>query len=200
VSLSSLVNDLAARVATEFKTVRSQLATGLAGKADDTAVVKTSGDQSISGVKTFISGLIAPNPTQAGSPIRNDDTRLSDARTPTAHTHSTADITRTIPAEVAAANGATITPTTTADLYRARTTGATATLAVPSGTATDAEVLNVEVYATVALALTLAAGYVETGAITTSQSVAAGKVLHLALRYRSIAPAGWRVLAVTPDA
>lgn len=87
-SLSSLVADLATRIGQEVKAVRAELTSGLSGKADDSAVVKLTGAQSVGGVKTFTSGVSLPNPSLPESAVRNDDTRLSNARTPTAHASS----------------------------------------------------------------------------------------------------------------
>lgn len=51
-------------------------------------VVKTDGDQSISGVKNF-----ATTPQVGGvSVVKNDDSRLTDTRTPKAHTHSVEEV------------------------------------------------------------------------------------------------------------
>lgn len=88
-SLSSLVNDLAARIGQEIKLVRQQQATALSTKADTSTVVTLTGAQTVQGVKTFTSGIGVPEPNVANSAIRNDDTRLSDARTPVTHSHTT---------------------------------------------------------------------------------------------------------------
>lgn len=57
-------------------------------KITSTAVTLT-GDQSVAGVKTF-----ATAPTVGGvALVKNDDVRLTDSRTPKAHTHTTADVT-----------------------------------------------------------------------------------------------------------
>jgi hypothetical protein len=92
-SLSSLVNDLATRVGQEIKAVRAELSAGLSSKANDSAVVHNTGAENISGVKAFLSGLTVPNPSASAHPVRHDDSRLSNARTPTAHTHAQSDVT-----------------------------------------------------------------------------------------------------------
>lgn len=57
-------------------------------KVSSTAVTLT-GDQSVAGVKTF-----ATTPTVGGvALVKSDDVRLTDSRTPTAHTHTTAEVT-----------------------------------------------------------------------------------------------------------
>lgn len=56
-------------------------------KVSSTAVTLT-GDQSVAGVKTF-----ATTPTVGGvALVKNDDVRLTDSRTPTTHTHTTAQV------------------------------------------------------------------------------------------------------------
>lgn len=114
-SLSSLVNALAGRLATEFVTVRGELSSGLAGKAAST---HTHAESDVTGLTT---DLAAKAPTSrtltAGTGLTGggdlsanrtftvsygtssttacvgNDSRLSDARTPTAHSHAESDIT-----------------------------------------------------------------------------------------------------------
>lgn len=150
----------------------------------------------------------------AGTAAQGNDVRLSDARPPTAHshtpsevgaapashTHPTTDVVKVISSQVTVGNGGTATPTQTADIARFNSTGATATLAVPSGTPADGSVVNSEVYATgSATTLTLASGYVLTGGQATTVVIPTGRVAFIASRYRSVAPIGWRVLAVSVD-
>jgi hypothetical protein len=71
----------------------SGLAAALAAKATDTAVVHLAGAETISGAKAFSTAPTVPTPGAAGNPVRHDDTRLSDARTPTTHTHAESDVT-----------------------------------------------------------------------------------------------------------
>ena len=119
---------------------------------------------------------------------------------PATHTHSSADVTRTVASQTSIGNGGTATPAASADIDRFTTTGTSATLATPSGTAADGAVVNVEVYSTGSTTnLALAGGYTLTGGQASPVAVPPGKVCHLALRYRGIAPAGWRVLAVSVD-
>jgi hypothetical protein len=113
-SLVSQVSALATRLATEFNDVRSEVAASLAGKADtsalaakatDSAVVHLAGAETVSGVKTFSAAPSVPAPSAAGNPIRHDDSRLSNARTPTAHktTHATGGTDALAPADIGAA-------------------------------------------------------------------------------------------------
>lgn len=214
------------------------LTPGEIGAAADTAVVHTTGAETISGLKTFVNGVAVAHPSAANMAVRHDDPRLSDARTPTAHghspasigaatadhthsgyatvnhghspgsigaaaashTHTSADVTRTIGAQTSVGNGGTATPAAAADVDRFTTTGSSATLATPSGTAVDGAVVNVEVYSTGSTTnLALAGGYTLTGGQSSPVAVPSGKAAHLALRYRAIAPAGWRILAVSVD-
>lgn len=180
------------------------------GAALDTDTVHRTGTETISGTKTVPVGAgntwAFQQPPQieigtaADHPVRRDDPRLSDARTPTAHTHTSADVTRTIVSQTSVGNGGTATPAASADIDRFTTSGTSATLATPSGTAVDGAVVNVEVYSTGSTTnLALAGGYTLTGGQASPVAVPSGKVCHLALRYRGIAPAGWRVLAVSVD-
>ena len=47
-----------------------------------------SGDQTVAGVKTFSSPPVVPVGSAAGNPVRRDDARLGDSRTPTSHASS----------------------------------------------------------------------------------------------------------------
>jgi hypothetical protein len=47
-------------------------------------VVHNTGTETVGGVKTFSSAPVVPTPGASGNPIRNDDTRLSNERTPLA--------------------------------------------------------------------------------------------------------------------
>lgn len=191
--LDTHVAALAVEIAGDVKDLRT-------GKADDSTVVHRTGNETVNGTKTFGSSPVIPNPSAAAHPVRNDDTRLTNSRPPTAHTHSTGDITKVIPAQTTVANNGTATPSQADDVDRFNTTGANATLAVPSGTPVDGNVVNVEVYSTgSATNLVLASGYILTGGQASPVAIPTGKVAHLALRYRGVAPAGWRILAVSVD-
>lgn len=87
-SLSAAVAALATRVGQEIKAVRAEIASALSGKANDSAVVHTTGNETIAGLKTFTTGIGVPTPSQSNSPVRNDDARNSNARTPIAHASS----------------------------------------------------------------------------------------------------------------
>lgn len=54
-------------------------------KADDTAVVHLTGTETINGAKTFGTAPQVPVGSLLANPVRRDDTRLTDARTPTVH-------------------------------------------------------------------------------------------------------------------
>lgn len=84
-SLTEQITALATRVGQEIKSVR-------AAKADDTAVVHTTGAETISGVKTFGSAPVVPTGSATGNPVRRDDARLTDDRNPTPHSHSASDV------------------------------------------------------------------------------------------------------------
>lgn len=63
----------------------ADLDTRVNAKAADSAVVHNTGTETVAGVKTFSSAPVVPAPGAAGNPVRNDDSRNSNARTPTAH-------------------------------------------------------------------------------------------------------------------
>ena len=75
--------------------------------------VHLSGTETITGTKTFSTSPILPIPTVNQNPVRNDDSRLTNARTPTAHasSHATAGGDPIAPASIGAAtSGHTHTP------------------------------------------------------------------------------------------
>lgn len=109
----------------------TDLQTSLDAKAADTTVVKLSGDQTVAGVKTFSALPVLPDvdPTLdnqvarkkyvddgLATKVATDDARLSDARTPTAHTHAISEVTD-LQTTLNAKEG-TVTAGTTADYYR----------------------------------------------------------------------------------
>lgn len=105
-------------------------------------------------------------------------------------------------ADTAAAGTLTINAAA-ASVYRGRLTGSTATLAAPTNPV-DGDVVNVELYPTVACSLTIASAVVLTGGITSPISIPAGKLWSAALRYRAAtnpatSAAAWRLLASSVD-
>ena len=85
-SLVEQVAALATRVGQELKALRLS-------KANDNAVVHLTGAETVAGVKTFSSAPLVPIGSLLANPVRRDDARLSDARTPTAHGHPQSDVT-----------------------------------------------------------------------------------------------------------
>lgn len=102
------------------------------------------------------------------------------------------------------ANGGTITLNAAeGTLFRVAASGATASLVAPT-TPVDGDVVNVEINPAVALTLTITPGtspsnIILTGGITSPISVPVGKVWSGALRFRNVAPIGWRLLASSID-
>lgn len=102
-----------------------------------------------------------------------------------------------------AAGGTLTVNAAQATVYRARLTGATATLGVPTQPV-DGDVINLELYPTVATSLAINAAIVLTGGITTPIAAGIGKLISLALRYRAAtspatSAAAWRLLAASVD-
>jgi len=118
VSLSSLIADLATRVGQEIKAVRGEVATGLSGKA---ATSHTHAESDVAGLTTALAGKVPTSRTvsagtgltgggdltadrslavsygtSAGTACQGNDSRLSDARTPTSHTHAESDVTNLV--------------------------------------------------------------------------------------------------------
>lgn len=88
---------LATAVGQQIKALRTS-------KADDVSVVHISGTETVSGIKTFGSAPIIPIGTGLSNPVRRDDARLSDSRTPTAHasTHASGGGDAVTPAAIGA--------------------------------------------------------------------------------------------------
>ena len=85
-ALVDRVASLATRVGQELKALALS-------KADDSAVVHLSGTETISGTKIFGAPPQVPVGTMVYHPVRRDDARLTDSRTPIAHVHPAGDIT-----------------------------------------------------------------------------------------------------------
>jgi lysophospholipase L1-like esterase len=93
---------------------RSDYATvnDVALKADDTAVVHLAGTETITGAKTFNVPPQVPVGNLLANPVRRDDARLTDARTPTAHaaSHATGGADAITPASIGAAAASRVGP------------------------------------------------------------------------------------------
>ncbi len=98
--------------------------------------------------------------------------------------------------------GGTVTVNASAaTLYRGRVTGATANFAAPTNPI-DGDVVNVELFATVACTVTMVAAIIETGGLPAAFAIPINTVLYAALRYRAATSpvtvaAGWRLLAAS---
>jgi hypothetical protein len=75
VTLAQQITALATRVGQELKSLRLS-------KADDSAVVHLTGNETVSGTKTFGSAPVVPVGAAPGNPVRRDDARLGDMRPP----------------------------------------------------------------------------------------------------------------------
>lgn len=142
--------------------------TAISGKANDSEVVHKTGNESISGNKSIPSGstwtfdtapLVAVG-TNLANPVRRDDSRLTDSRSPLPHAHSASDITSgTLDAArlpklnfvqnaVTLTGGQTFTPSadavTAPQLHKVTMTTATTAnnIAVPSGTPQNGQVIK----------------------------------------------------------
>ncbi|HEY9415053.1 MAG TPA: hypothetical protein VIQ30_09870, partial [Pseudonocardia sp.] len=74
----------------------TEVAAAVSGLATDSSVVHLAGSETITGAKSFSTAPTVPAPGAAGNPVRNDDSRLSDSRTPTTHTHVESDVTNLV--------------------------------------------------------------------------------------------------------
>lgn len=88
-SLVDQINSLASRMATEFKSVRTAIAT----KVDKSTTISAGTGLTGGGALDSNQSLAVNFGTTAGTVTQGNDSRLSNARTPTAHTHLWADIT-----------------------------------------------------------------------------------------------------------
>lgn len=155
--LSSVATSLAGKSNTGHSHVESDvisLVTDLAAKAADSTVVHNTGTETVGGVKTFSSAPVVPVPGAAGNPVRNDDTRLSDARTPTAHSHPESQVTNLI-ADLAAKADLVSGKVPTAELASGSASGTTflrgdQTWVAPAGGGTVTSVTNADSTITVA--------------------------------------------------
>lgn len=134
-----------------------------------------------------------PVGTAAGTVAAGNDARLSDARTPTAHTHGAADIT---PAPVVTASGTgayTVNANSGTDWYLTAT--GNRTLTVSGGY--DGQMIIVDVLASGGARTITLSGVTLTTGMVSPFSVASGKVGTIGLRRSG---GIWRCLAQTVDA
>jgi hypothetical protein len=92
VALTDQISSLATRIATEIKAVRSELTTAIAGRVPTSRTVSAGTGLSGGGDLSADRTLTVSYGTTAGTAAQGNDSRLSDARTPTAHTHAAADV------------------------------------------------------------------------------------------------------------
>ena len=136
-ALTDEIRDGFTQAGQEVKAVR-------AAKADDSTVVHNTGAETISGLKTFVNGVAIAHPSAANMAVRHDDARLSDARTPTVHTHPATAVTAA-PRSVTYANLAALAPGTGAvDVVTATLTG-NPTITPAAGT--DGQVIRLRLLA-----------------------------------------------------
>lgn len=147
-SLIDGISALATRVGQEIKSVRDTMAA-------DSAVVHKSGDETVAGIKTFSSAPVVPLGAASGNPVRRDDARLSDARTPTSHSHAFGDLSGVAdashthaasPRTVTYAGSITLTPLSGVDVDRVNIT-ATGGPTITPGTGADGQIIRLAVLA-----------------------------------------------------
>lgn len=217
-ALTDQIEDLAGRVAEEFNTVRSE-------KADDTDVVKLSGDQTVGGQKTVPAGTanqwIFNQPPQVAQgsfdyhPVRRDDPRLTDARTPLPHEHSGAEITSGLISplrfprifygfsddnEVTSTGSQNISAELSQSAFGVEyvLTGGNLTLNVPIGTPLNRQVIQLEAHAVNAdRQFIFHPDYrLSTGISSRTINIPDGELMAAAIRYSSRRSA-WFVVAAT---
>lgn len=196
--VTSLVSDLAGKAPathTHAESDVTSLTADLAGKVPTTRQIATgtglSGGGDLSADRTF---TVSYGTTSTTACVGNDS-RLSDARTPTAHasTHASGGSDPVTPAAIGAqpvrtvysagsqGAGTTWTPTySNGQVQRATASGSTLTVGAPSG-GSDDNVLDLQITAGVATSITISALNPLSG-ISSPISVASGKILLLSLR------------------
>lgn len=164
-------------------------ATSAAGSSSSADVVRHD-DARVTADQAAGTASIRTLGTGAAQACAGNDARLSDARTPTTHTHSP-----TIVAIGNVGNGGTLTADLSAGtIHRATATGAGFTLAVPTNPVDGAQI-NVEVLASTSTSMTVHASILLTTGITTPIAIASGKRWFGGLRY--VTGVGWFLLAST---
>lgn len=202
-SLVTGINAVATRIGQEIKSVRASMAI-------DTTVVHNSGTETIGGAKTFSTAPAVPVGTLLTHPVRRDDSRLADSRTPVAHNHNANDInagtlsTDRLPlltgSPVVVSNAATsITLDASAGSIRdLGCTTATLTINVPTNP-TNRQVLRVGIERTTNAALTVtlnASIALSTGLTSRTFALTGTQILLLALEYSTLY-GGWILTAAT---
>ena len=169
-SLSSGVNDLAARAAAEFRAVRSESATALAGKASTThhASHATGGSDALT-------------PADIGAATAS-------------HSHQTPLVPNP---PVTVAYGTTITPDASLGNYFMSTLTGNPTLQPPSNGTEGQRVWFRGIASGAARTITFGAGYKRSTGVGTSVSPASGKRVDIGMIYE--AADGWTITIATPQ-